>query len=95
MFKCRHVRKRGIILMAAILSLTTAAAAETVADPQEQCPQLIDQVETRLQTSPPQDSQSVQQAQTLLEEARAAREAGDFKTCMSKIRKAFKSLNKT
>ena len=84
-----------LFLMLLMLALTMPAFAEPVADPEEQCPILISQVEGRLESSPPQDLGSVEQAQQLLYEAAKAQEEGDFRICMSKIRRAFKFLNVT
>lgn len=77
------------------IMLAASVRAESVANPADQCPILISQVETRLQSSPPQDEESVAQARQLLTEATQAQQEGDFRTCMSKIRRAFKFLNKT
>lgn len=82
-----------VILLTVALSLP--AMAESVADPQDQCPILIAQVEGRLEASPPQDQESVEKARKLLEESREAQEEQDYKRCMSKIREAFKFLNLT
>lgn len=83
-------------LLPLVMALSVPAAAEdAVADAKQQCPMLISQVESRLQSSPPQDQESVARARDLLEQARQAEEEGDYKTCMSKIREAFKFLNKT
>lgn len=78
-----------------LLAFSLSVRAEPVADAEQQCPMLISQVESRLASSPPQDEESVEKARRLLDEAIQAEKEGDFKSCMSKIREAFKFLNIT
>lgn len=78
-----------------VAMLIPQAVAEPVAEPGSQCPRLISQVESRLKASPPQNEESVEQARNLLRQAIEAEQEGDYRTCMSKIRQAFKFLNKT
>lgn len=71
------------------------ALAEPVAEPGSQCPLLISQVESRLKENPPQNEDSTEQARELLRQATEAQRKGDSRTCMNRIRQAFKLLNKT
>ena len=84
-----------LFLTLIVFAWTIPTSAEPVPNPDEQCPILIAQVEQRLESSPPQDIESIAQARQLLLKASKAQAEGDFRICMSKIRLAFKYLNET